>query len=1101
MKRILTLTLIFILGLFFITTSIAQQSTAYSVLLKSGNFLPEKNINTITKDDDVFSKSLFDGKYYVVIQFNKIPSSIEKNALKTAGIDIIEYLPNYCYTASVDKTFNLAMLKQLNVRAIFSLTAEQKTLPLLLINKVPDFAINVFGYADLTVLTYDRIAAYRFEIDLSKIGAIVTKEKPIFKSLIIRVPISNIQQLINLPFVQWVEPIDEPNQLENLLGRSLHRDNVLNDGFRNLKGDSINAGVWDGGEVSPHLDFSPTGRVTQLDFSSVSDHTTHVSGTILGRGLIDPKARGMSPNSKLYAYDFNGDIQSEMNVAIPQYNLAVSNHSYGGSITSCGLNNSGVTYTSRSQGTDINLNNYPYHLHVHSSGNAQSSCTNGWSTITGSGKSAKNNFLVANISTTEAISGSSSFGPVQDGRVKPEISSFGSSVFSTYIPLNTYGTISGTSMATPGITGSAALLYQRYKQLNGVLAPSTLIKNIIMNTAFDLGNPGPDYKFGFGRINALEAVRILESNRYVMNTVANGASNNLTVTVPANASKLRVMLTWNDPAGSANANPCLVNNLDLSVIKGATTSYPWILDKNNPANNATTGVDDVSNIEQVEINNPASGTYTLKVDGTLVSTGPSQLYALTWVVDMPYIEVTYPNGNESFNTGSSETITWNNSGVTSNQTIEYSINNGSTWNAVGIVSNNVTRFAWTVPSGLNTSTAKIRVSTLDLSDVSDDGFKILGTVTGFYGDNTSCNPGEVILNWNNVLNATNYDVYILNNTTGYYDLKGTNVSGTTYTASGLTPNTAYWFTIRSKNSSTLAISERAVAINVTSSVGNLPPATVVSPNSFSQCNDSPAKQINATGGTGSFTWTPQVGLYTDATGFFAYTAGDPRSTVYAKPLVTTRYFAVSTNTSNCFTQDTSRIIINCSLPVSFLNFSGRRINAVNELNWTTSTEQNNSGFEIEKSIDGNTFSKIGFVASKGDNGYSNSNLNYSFKDDKINSSLNYYRLKQVDFDNKSKWSNTILIKGERINTVKLNSVFPNPATENLSVSIDAPNSEQSTIVVTDIYGKTILTKSINIIEGSNLINIHIQHLSNGTYFLKLVSNKQTETSIQKFIKM
>ena len=302
------------------------------------------------------------------------------------------------------------------------------------------------------------------------------------------------------------------------------------------------------------------GRVTQVEASAVSTHSTHCSGTILGRGLLNPTARGMAPNASLFSYNFSGNIQTEMATGIPANNLVVSSHSYGSTQT-CGLNGAGVTYSSTSRATDINLNDFPFHLHCHSAGNSQTACTGGWSTITASGKSAKNNILVANITTAEVLSGSSSCGPVQDGRVKPEISAFGSSVFSTY-PDNTYATISGTSMSTPGVAGSVTLLVQRYKQLNAnALPPSTLIKNTILNTAHDLGNPGPDYRYGYGRINALEAVKILETNRYVLSTITTGATNNMNIAVPAGAARLRVMLTWNDPAGTANANPALVNNL------------------------------------------------------------------------------------------------------------------------------------------------------------------------------------------------------------------------------------------------------------------------------------------------------------------------------------------------------------------------------------------------------------------------------------------------------------------------------------------------------------------------------------------------------------
>ena len=93
------------------------------------------------------------------------------------------------------------------------------------------------------------------------------------------------------------------------------------------------------------------------------------------------------------------------------------------------------------------------------------------------------------------------------------------------------------------------------------------------------------------------------------------------------------MLTWNDPAGALNADPALVNDLDLSVISGATTTLPWIMDKNNPSFNATRGVDTYSNIEQITIDNPAAGSYTLKVNGTAVAVGPNQQYSLTWIIN------------------------------------------------------------------------------------------------------------------------------------------------------------------------------------------------------------------------------------------------------------------------------------------------------------------------------------------------------------------------------------------------------------------------------------------------------------------------------------
>lgn len=802
-----------------INNTIEAQADRYRLKLRGGEFIPEINVDRVQAQADYLTHTLFGTKHYVVLQFQQLPSFSERQGLMASGIELLEYIPELSYTARIPSSFDFSHLSQLSVRSITYLHPEHKTIPALLQGLAPTHAIAQPGWVDLTVLTYEQLDRTSILNSLIPLGTQIIEEMPQFKRFTFRAPIASMARIAALPFVQWVEFIDPPNQLENLPGRSLHRVNVLNDGIRNLKGDGINVGIWDGGEVSPHLDFSPAGRRTLMETSSAVDHSTHCAGTICGRGLINPIARGMAPNAKIYSYNFNGNIQSEMATAIPSLGLNVSSHSYGSTQT-CGLTGSGVTYSATSQATDLNLNNFPYHLHIHSAGNSQTACTGGWSTITSSGKSAKNNILVANITSTETLSSSSSCGPVSDGRVKPEISAMGTSVFSTTTPLNAYTTMSGTSMATPGIAGSVALLVQRYKQLNSdQLPPSSLIKNTVLNTARDLGNVGPDYRFGYGRINALQAVRILEDNRYRIATITTGFTNEEVITIPAGAARLKVMLTWNDPAGTANANPALVNNLDLKVINGATTYLPWVLDPINPGTPATTGVDNVSNIEQVSIDNPAAGSYTLRVLGTAVPTGANQTYALTWTIETPSIEVTYPNGNESLNPGTNEVITWDNAGITSTQTVEYSLDGGTTWTTIASgLAISTQRLTWGVPAA-NTSNALIRVSAGGITDNSDNTFKILGTVTGLAGNGAACNAGEITFTWNSVVNATNYDIYRLNDATGEFDLMAPNVSGTSYTATGLTPNTAYWFTIRAKNNSTNSVSERSNAISVTASNG------------------------------------------------------------------------------------------------------------------------------------------------------------------------------------------------------------------------------------------------------------------------------------------
>ena len=170
------------------------------------------------------------------------------------------------------------------------------------------------------------------------------------------------------------------------------------------------------------------------------------------------------------------------------------------------------------------------------------------------------------------------------------------------------------------------------------------------------------------------------------------------------------------------------------------------------------------------------------------------------------------------------------------------------------------------------------------------------------------------------------------------------------------------------------------------------------------------------------------------------------------------------------------------------------------MRWTTLTEQNNKGFDIERSTDGRTFSTIGFVASKATNGNSNQNISYSFVDDRAANNAYYYRLRQVDLDNKASLSNTIRIKGEKATALTLSGIYPNPVQEKLNITIDAPTRDQVSLVVTDIYGKQVMQQFVSVETGSNTASFAVNHLSSGTYIIKIISKSNNETSVSRFVK-
>ncbi|HLF45310.1 MAG TPA: S8 family serine peptidase [Chitinophagaceae bacterium] len=459
----------------------------------------------------------------------------------------------------------------------------------------------------------------------------------------------------------------------------------------NLDGGSANMGsklaLWDEGRVRESHQEIGTNRIINADAGgAISSHSTHIAGTLIAKG-INPIAKGMSFNAtNLIVYDWNSDI-SEM-AAASGTGLLISNHSYGATSAGWSQNSSqnnrwefggewGANedfqfgyYDNRSRDWDNIVSLAPYYLIVKSAGNKRSEngpavganywrynengvmidagprpagiSSNDSYDILPRYATAKNILTVGAVnaipegyknSSQVVMSSFSSWGPTDDGRIKPDVVANGVGLTSTSnTGDNAYFTASGTSMSSPNASGSLILLQEHYNlQTGGSFMRSASLKGLVIHTADEAGpSPGPDYMFGWGLLNIKKAATVISNRNTISRILEDSLIQNIVKTIDIVASgtgPLTATLSWTDPAGTVelvnvlnNRTPKLVHDLDIEINHGTTVFKPWKLDPLNPSFPATQGDNIVDNIEKIDILNPIPGEpYSIKIKnkGTL----------------------------------------------------------------------------------------------------------------------------------------------------------------------------------------------------------------------------------------------------------------------------------------------------------------------------------------------------------------------------------------------------------------------------------------------------------------------------------------------------
>ena len=600
----------------------------------------------------------------------------------------------------------------------------------------------------------------------------------------------------------------------------------------NINGENMTAAVWDAGSGMPNHELF-SGRMTIKDAALYSHfHSAHVAGTLAGSELFqNGNAKGMAPRANLDSYDWLND-KSEIAVAAAG-GLLVSSHSYGKSPNWLFELEWGK-YDPEAQICDDIMFNAPYYQMVCAAGNSRGSFNtlkNGFDTLSGFGLS-KNGITVGAVNEVLNYTNSSSvempyfssWGPTDDGRIKPDICSKGVNTFSsTNATTSSYTTLSGTSMASPSIAGTLLLLQQYYKQLNNSFMKASTLRGLMIHTADEAGtSAGPDYSFGWGLINAEKAADIIKKNQVQSQILENTLNNNTLFALGVNAlgtEPLIATLCWTDPKGNLpdiiidSSNPNLVNDLDIRITQNNNVTFPWKLNPANAAGAAVRGDNTVDNVEKIQIDNP-SGTYSISVRNKGILSNNYQNYSLIisgiiakdfWITGTENSKSICDNINSlnyAFNlrtkSNFSDVVTLSTLNLPAGITATFSSPSLSTAGIFGLTLTNLAIlipgvYYFTVKGISAADSYETQVILTVLSATINTVVKIEPT------NNSISNLLPASFSWVNDINAQSYDLEIATDINFTTIIESVNVVQNNFLSTLLANNTTYFWRVKSKN--------------------------------------------------------------------------------------------------------------------------------------------------------------------------------------------------------------------------------------------------------------------------------------------------------------
>ncbi len=582
--------------------ALSSNKKVISVVVKTKSPLSKQNLNKLYNDGA--KRITYAGKnsFYIVSESTKI-EDILKDITGMEGVVLLTGK----YKLS-NELKDVALNKNLRVKVEFLSSINKQELENLLNNNGIE-AENIKVDDDFNIAEFDIMG-----ISLKELS-----------------DISIVKYISKYHKIDTIKPLSSKIGVDDYYTAEDTEAKSLWGGKLGLDGLNIKIGVVDEGIArNSHQEFrlGSISRVKDMaSKGSMSLHTTHVVG-IIGASGIDKNARGMANEAIIYNYCFKDKYFADsLNALYKNEGILLSNHSYGFTDRA----DLGV-YNSDASAEDRVVYSNPFINMFVAAGNDRGSDGYPDTGIIKGAANAKNVITIGALgSSSYYVASYSSVGPVRDGRIKPDLVVRGSAIYSTSSSKdNGYAYMSGTSMATPAATGMAALVMQEYKNLtkcgnSGCDMRHDLLKAVLINTAIDKNEKGPDIYTGYGMIDAKNAVSVVETlkntkRKLKIDTVKRGETKEYNFSKESDG-KFKVTISWVDPAGNSASSKSLVNDIDTYIVdKNGNKYYPYVLN----GTTITKGENHVDNIEQIEVDNLPAGSYKLVVSGANLQTSSSE---------------------------------------------------------------------------------------------------------------------------------------------------------------------------------------------------------------------------------------------------------------------------------------------------------------------------------------------------------------------------------------------------------------------------------------------------------------------------------------------